>query len=71
MNPSQILTVVYPSTNFRVLLQNTVWCKILIGENVDEFNKFPAIREYFSYQNFLFSYLLTTAELVVIRLHPK
>ena len=25
------------------------------GENIDEFDEFPAIRQYFPYQNFLFS----------------
>ena len=25
------------------------------GENIDEFDEFPAIRQYFSYQNFPFS----------------
>ena len=33
---------------------NTVWRKILTGENIDEFHEFPAIRQYFSYQNFPF-----------------
>ena len=33
----------------------TVWRKILMGENIDEFDKFPAIRQYFPYQNFPFS----------------
>ena len=26
-----------------------------MGENIDEFDKFPAIRQYFPYQNFPFS----------------
>ena len=29
----------------------TVWHKILT-ENIDEFDEFPAIRQYFPYQNF-------------------
>ena len=29
--------------------------KILMGENIDEFDEFPAIRQYFSYQKFPFS----------------
>ena len=33
----------------------TVWRKILTRENIDEFDEFPAIRQYFPYQNFLFS----------------
>ena len=32
----------------------TVWRKILMGENIDEF---PTIRQYFPYQNFTFSRL--------------
>ena len=40
------------------LLKNTVQCKILTGENIDEFDEFLAIRQYFSYQIFhLVSYL--------------
>ena len=37
------------------LLAITVQCKILTGENIDEFDEFPAIRQYFPYQNFSFS----------------
>ena len=33
----------------------TVRRKILTGENIDEFDEFPAIHQYFPYQNFLFS----------------
>ena len=33
----------------------TIRRKILTGENIDEFDKFPAIRQYFPYQNFPFS----------------
>ena len=33
----------------------TVQRKILTGENIDEFDEFPAIRQYFPYQNFPFS----------------
>ena len=33
----------------------TVRRKILTGENIDEFDEFPAIRQYFPYQNFPFS----------------
>ena len=29
-----------------------------MGENIDEFDEFPAIRQYFSYQNFPIIYLL-------------
>ena len=35
----------------------TIWRKILTGENIDEFDKFPTIRQYFPYQNFTFSHL--------------
>ena len=38
---------------------NTVRHKILTGENIDEFDEFPAIRQYFPYQNFPFSYVAT------------
>ena len=34
---------------------DTVWHKILTGENIDKFDEFPAIRQYFPYQNFPFS----------------
>ena len=54
-----------------VLCMYTVWRKILIGQSIDEFNEFPAIRQYFPYQNFSFSQLLTADEFVVIWLHPK
>ena len=37
----------------------TVWWKILIGESIDKFDEFPAIRHYFPYQIFLFSWLAT------------
>ena len=30
----------------------TIWHKILTGENIDEFDEFPAICRYFPYQNF-------------------
>ena len=33
----------------------TIWRKILMGENIDEFDEFPAIRQYFPNQNFPFS----------------
>ena len=33
----------------------TIWHKILTEENIDEFDKFPAIRRYFPYQSFPFS----------------
>ena len=34
---------------------HTVWRKLLTGENIDEFDEFPAICQHFPYQNFLFS----------------
>ena len=33
----------------------TVQHKILTGENIDEYDEFPAICQYFPYQNFPFS----------------
>ena len=37
---------------------DTIRHKILTGENIDEFDEFPAIRQYFPYQIFrLVSYL--------------
>ena len=33
----------------------TVQRKILTGVNIDEFDEFPAIHQYFPYQNFPFS----------------
>ena len=42
-----------------------------MGENIDEFDEFPAIRQYFPCQNFPFIYLLTTDEFVAIWLHWK
>ena len=33
---------------------STVRRKFLTRENIDEFDKFPAIRQYFPYQNFLY-----------------
>ena len=41
------------------------------GDNIDKFDEFPAICQYFPYQNFTFSYLLTAGEFVAIQLHPK
>ena len=38
--------------NFAIYRANTVRRKFLTGENIDEF---PAIRQYFPYQNFPFS----------------
>ena len=29
---------------------DTVWCKILMEENIDKFDEFPTIRQYFPYQ---------------------
>ena len=42
----------------------TVWRKILMGENIDEFDKFPTIRQYFPYQNFT----LTFSHLPIVNL---
>ena len=33
---------------------HTVWRKFLAVENIDEFDEFLAIRQYFPYQNFPF-----------------
>ena len=38
-------------------ISGTVWRKILKGENIDEFDEFPTIHQYFPYQNFTFSHL--------------
>ena len=37
----------------------TIWREILTGENIDEFDKFSAIRQYFPYQTFPFNQLAT------------
>ena len=37
--------------------RDTIWHKILTGENIDEFDEFPTIRQYFPYKNFTFSHL--------------
>ena len=34
---------------------DTIQRKILMGESIDEFVKFPAVHQYFPYQNFPFS----------------
>ena len=39
---------------FCITPKATVRRKILTGENIDEFDKFLAIRQYFPYQNFPF-----------------
>ena len=36
-------------------LVRTIRHKILTGENIDKCDEFPAIRQYFPYQNFPFS----------------
>ena len=36
---------------------STVWRKVLTAENIDEFDEFPTICQYFPYQNFTFSHL--------------
>ena len=41
------------------------------GANFYEFDKLPAIRQYFSYQNFPCSYLLTADKFVAIQLQSK
>ena len=43
---------IYGTGIILAILLATVWRKILTGENIDEF---PAIRQYFLYQNFPFS----------------
>ena len=48
--------------NFTKTYYICIWCKILTGENIDEFDKFPAIRRYFP---------ITADEFVAIQLHPK
>ena len=39
------------------IADSNVWRKILTGENIDVFDEFPTIRQYFPYQNFTFSHL--------------
>ena len=34
-------------------LLHTMWCKILMEENIDEFDEFSVICQYCPYQNFL------------------
>ena len=47
------------TVNNIIIVMNAVRCKILTGENIDEFDEFPAIRQYFPYQIFhLVSYLM-------------
>ena len=36
---------------------HTVWRKNFTRENIDEFDEFPTIRQFFPYQNFTFSHL--------------
>ena len=40
-----------------MIIRGTVRRKILTGENIDEFDKFLAIRQYFPYQNFPFRFI--------------
>ena len=42
-----------------------------MGENIDKFDEFPAIHQYYPDQNFPFSDMLTADEFVAIWLHPK
>ena len=35
----------------------TKWRKIMTGGNIDEFDEFPTIHQYFPYQKFTFSHL--------------
>ena len=46
------------SYSFNSLCIDTIWRKILTVENIDKFDQFPAIHQYFPYQDFpLVSYL--------------
>ena len=47
--------LVFQCFMFSLLFKITVRRKFLTGENIDEFDEFPAIRQYFPYQNFPFS----------------
>ena len=47
--------MLYFHTTEAAMLLITVQRKFLIGENIDEFDEFLAIRQYFPYQNFPFS----------------
>ena len=42
-----------------ILILDTIWCKIFMGDNIDEFDKFPAIYQCFPHQNFPISYIAT------------
>ena len=64
IDTSQFLTFYHSDQSLLPLLNSYflffmvyVWCKILTGENIDEFDEFPTIRQYFPYQNFTFSHL--------------
>ena len=48
-----ILWLVFETSQFINI--STVQRKFLTGENIDEFDESPAIRQYFPYQNFPFS----------------
>ena len=50
------------SVTHRIYLVSTVRCKILTVENIDKFDEFPVIRQYFPYQNFPFSYFNTVGD---------
>ena len=39
--------------------------------SINKFDKFPVICQYFPYQKFPFSLLLTANEFVVIQFHPR
>ena len=56
-----IATCVHNSSMYYRTVQN------FDGGNIDEFDKFPAIRRYFPYQNFPFSKLLMADEFVAIQ----
>ena len=45
-------TMYVPVSSVILVPAYTVWCKILMGENIDEFNEFSAICQYFPYHNF-------------------
>ena len=48
-----IMHNMYLATYKHIIIYRTA--QILTGENIDEFDEFPAIRQYFPYQNFPFS----------------
>ena len=62
---------IFMSVVFTLTETNTIRRKILTGKNIDVFDEFPAICQYFPYPTFPFSQLLTADEFVAIWLRSK